>query len=477
MRRLSLALLAAAALARLLLHEGSLPPYAGLDEAYHVARLAFARAEGRQPVIRENSLPPYIASSLANDPKYPPAFTELGPRWPEVVRARPVNIDPVLRASDLRPYVRPNYEAQQPSPYYAVAARLVPVSTPLRELRAWRLLSVFFALIVVMATALMGIRFFGDIGILAAALMVSFPTWHTLLVRASNDAMACAFLAVALAISASAPKRGIWEGLAWAGALATKLYTWPVFAAAMLFWWQQRAGKRRVLTVISICAIAVVLTVADLNARTRNPIGVFSFDPAHATGAAAPPIAVGDMVKITLASGVWTSGPHWNALTPIGMLLYFAPILVLLIRKDKIVWPTLAVFGLAQLVNAIAFIRQARAAGISLPLGGKEGWYWYAMLPLVAALLLAPALRRFRWLALWIVVWDVVISDAALLRDFAGATSPAHPSWLFRWGPLQWPEVTAWRVVHLALLAVLFLRLESLFARELIRDVDRHTAR
>src|SRR5437016_14012116 len=63
-------LVAVAALARLTLHVAALPPYAGLDEVWHVARLAFVLQEGRNPDIRENSVPRYLASSIAGDPAF-----------------------------------------------------------------------------------------------------------------------------------------------------------------------------------------------------------------------------------------------------------------------------------------------------------------------------------------------------------------------------------------------------------------------
>src|SRR2546423_14201927 len=81
-------LLTVAALARLIMQVAALPPYAGLDEVWHVARLAFVREEGRNPSVRENSTPRYLASSIANDPAFPADFGHIGERWPEVARAR-----------------------------------------------------------------------------------------------------------------------------------------------------------------------------------------------------------------------------------------------------------------------------------------------------------------------------------------------------------------------------------------------------
>jgi hypothetical protein len=48
-------------------------------------------------------------------------------------------------------------------------------------------------------------------------------------------------------------------------------------------------------------------------------------------------------------------------------------------------------------------------------------------------------MKRWRIAAWWIVIWDVVITDGALFHDYAGMTSPAHGSMLFRWGPLHAP--------------------------------------
>src|SRR3989441_10836654 len=268
-RGLLYALVMTAAAARLLLQMAALPPYAGLDEVYHVARLGFVRAEGRNPTIAEWSVPPYLFASMAGRPDFSAAFCVVGPKWPEVVRSRAVIVDRPLQARVLQPYLMPNYEAQQPSLYYTLFARLAPVRTPMFELRVWRFLSLLFALVIVAATAFIGERWFGPAGILAGALAVSLQTWLTLVVRASNDAFACALLAVAVAVSASAPRSPYGEAVAWAAALAAKLYTWPVALVLPLFWRQQRAHRDRVSLVMIACALSAALTISDLSTRTR----------------------------------------------------------------------------------------------------------------------------------------------------------------------------------------------------------------
>jgi hypothetical protein len=468
-------LLAIAAAARLLLAVAAMPPYAGLDEVYHVARLAFVGHEHRQPASRELSFPRYLSTV--------PNFAHVGRWWPEAVANHPRMNAPHPNA-DMQ-YVAVNYEAQQPSLYYALAAPLRG-STDVGELRSWRLLSAVFGLIVVLAAATMLERWLGTRGILAAALIVSFPTWITLVVRAGNDALACALLAVALAVTASNPKRGWAEALAWAGAVAVKLYTWPVAAVVPLFWWKQKAPRARIAVVVLAAMLAAGLTMADLSKRTANPLGHFGFDKPAAATAAPQPIAYRTMMKIAVASGIWTSGQHNDALTAKGMLLYALPLLLIALlstlrlpdyRLLQVVGVAVVAFGAAQLVDAAAFIRQARAAGLALPLGGKEGWYWYALAPL--GMILFASLPRLA--GVWIVVWDVVITEGALFHDYAGLASPNHPSMLFRWGPWQRPftadlaaigvgplaaQVTALRIVHVAALLALFV-MESVFAREL----------
>lgn len=494
MRRAPLfALLTIAAAARLLLQVAAMPPYAGLDEGYHVARLAFVRSEGRNPRISEPSVPQYMATNLKGDGLLP-SFAEVRDRWPGLVqsRARRIAVDRPFTASDPRPYVVPNYEAQQPSLYYLALAWLGGGSA-LRELRVWRLASAGFALAVVIACAVFACRFFGTPGLLAAALIVSFPTWQTLVVRTGNDALACALAAIAIAITASGPKRALAvtvEALGWAGAVATKLYAWPIAILFPLLWHKQKGSRLRFVTVATAAAIAAATTLHDLATRTRNPLGHFGFDPVTAT-AAPKPIAVFEMLKITIASFIWTSGQHSDALKPVGMVLYFGPILVAIAAaavrnrsRDRevaesrgeeplvgIAFVAIAAFALAQMAGAAAFVRHARATGLALPLGGKEGWYWYALAPVLAGVYLSLVMKRWRFAALWIVAWDVIITEGALFHDWAGTSSPAHPSALFRWGPFHMPftatldgigagpltsHIVLLRIVHVAALAALF---------------------
>jgi len=223
------ALLIVCATARLLLQMAALPPYAGLDEVYHVARLAFVRGEHRNPTTTEASIPPYLMHSIeaaqpqrsagvlagwpAGVPRpHPfdaamPAMGEAAENWPAIVARGSVINDRALSATDVKPYLVKNYEAQQTSIYYWLVAPLVPVDSALFELRMWRAMSLLFALITVLATAEIGRRWFGPIGILGGAILVSLPTWETLVMRAGNDAFACMLVAVAVCISVIGSRR------------------------------------------------------------------------------------------------------------------------------------------------------------------------------------------------------------------------------------------------------------------------------
>lgn len=427
-----LVLLAIGAAARLAMQMADMPAYAGLDEAYHVARLAFVAAEGRNPRTGELSIPPYMVDSLN------------GKGTPERV----------LGAAELHPYLLPNYETQQPSLYYSVAAPLVhllPRRTQSGELFLWRVVSLLCAVIAVVATGTIGWRLAGNRGVLAAALIVALPTWETLVMRAGNDALACAAIAVAFAISFANPqtRRGYFaEGLAWALALAVKLYAWPAAVALLPLWRSQRAPRSRWLTVMACGAVAVALTVADLATRTRNPVGLFAFD-APTVAKTAVPIAWFEAAKVFIATAAWTSGPHNDALRPMAIILYLFPLALLIAagayarRREPIVvicTVAAAAFALAQAINLAGYVRLARAAGEAMPAGGKEAWYWYALAPLFVGGLATVILRDApRWLVLatvlFIAAWDLFLTECALFPAWAGLTDAMHGDRWLRWGP------------------------------------------
>ena len=507
--KIAYALLIVCAGARLLLQLAALPPYAGLDEVYHVARLAFVRAEHRNPTTTEPSIPPYLMASIAtahdgSESNAMPAMGEARDGWPAIVAAHGGNVlvDHPLTGADVKPYVVRNYEGQQTSIYYSLAACLVPLRSAIFELRFWRLLSLLFALITVIATAEIGRRWLGPIGILGGAILVSLPTWETLVLRASNDAFACMLVAVAIAISVAAPRRTLiiaMEALAWGLALNAKMYTWPLLIVLPLLWRRQKGGKARIAAVSAVSLIAIVLTFAELSARTStevvqypggSPLGIVAFS--HQTGRMREAGAnVSEIVRVTIASAAWTSGQHNDALRPAAIALYLGPVIIAMIvalRRENVAPALLALgaFALAQTYNVIVCVL-ARRAGSQVPIGGKEGWYWFVLVPIVVPALLLPAVSRWRLAAWWIVAWDVVITEVALLHDFAGASSPAHGSMLFRWGPLHLPftahlagigvgPFAAWttliRVVHLGA----FFGLESIL-QESTKESNKATLR
>jgi hypothetical protein len=447
-----------------------MPPYAGLDELYHVARLAFTAEEGRSPSTGELSIPPYLHKSILQRPDALPSFAEIGPRWPKVIEENPgiIRSEP-LTPADLRPYAMRNYEAQHPPVYYALAAplvRILDVRSAVSELRLWRLISVILGVLIVVVTARAGELMSGPAGILTGAFLIVMPTWFTLVARVGNDALACALIAAGFMITASDPRRvagWLLEGLVWAAAVATKLYAWPIAVVAPLFWWKQRAGWKRAAVVITMSALAAIITLVELSSRTESAIGVVALNR-PGTAPLEARVDAGELLRVFVASFAWTAGQHGNALRPIAIALYLGPVLLTFLwstartrggpvsspaaaRERPVSATTIAAialltFALAQVLNVILSV-MARRAGNDIPIGGKEGWYWYALAPVIAVLIIGPLIHTRPRVAMailaWMVIWDLMIHESALFQDYAGATSAATPTSLFRWGPLHAP--------------------------------------
>lgn len=456
-----LALVFVAALSRLLLQAIVMPPYAGLDEAYHVARVWFVSHEGRNPSRVEPSIPAYLERSIAADDSAPWSFAALGPRWPEsVARRRAPWPNPGIEDSGGGALGAGNYQAQHPSAYYSIAGRalaLAPKRRQLDELLALRVFSAVLGSLAVFAAALIGARTYGRAGLLAAALLGSFPTWVTLVGRASNDALAVGAASLAIAFSTKrqlGPHGIVAEALLWSLAVATKATTWPLLVVIPIAAVTRRWPVRRLAPVaLSACA-ALVLTALDLQARTGSPLG----DQGLTTGALAPTsvpgsAAIPKMAKVLFASAIWPGAQHGNALTVLGMALFTLPLLAIFgvlgcraTRRPRVL-PLLlgacAAFAAAQAIHAWGFVREAIKSGRSEPLGGFEGWYLWTLGPLVLSILVgwsfANARRHASLPALflvWTMAWDLRIHEGALFRDYAGETGPEAPSSLFRWGPL-----------------------------------------
>lgn len=461
--RLLLVLVAVAAASRLTLQVLVMPPYAGLDELFHIARLAFVSQEHRHPSFHENSVPRYLERSAAGSLDAPPAFGLLGTHWSALLGSRPLPWpDPVIEPAQARTYESPNYEAQQPSLYYTLSApllRILPRRTAENELMLWRSLSVLCAIGIVMATALLASRRLGAAGFLAALLLCATPTWLTLVARASNDALACGLVACGLLLSSRIERRPArWgpEGLVWAAAIAVKPYTWAALPILPFLWGRDRRASRRALVVFSCSLLAGGLTMTDLWLRTGHPFGEQSFSVAAGQAASGGPgIDYGAMARVFVASALWPGAQHGNALTPLGMLCYAGPLLGLLgaglvladasLRRRflPIVTVSLAALLFAQIVHGYGFVRRAKAASVAMPAGGMEGWYLFSGAALLFGLGVTLALRGLtRRPALLVCVvlvwlfWDVVIHEGGLFRDYAGLTTAAIRGVLLRWGSL-----------------------------------------
>ena len=166
-----------------------------------------------------------------------------------------------------------------------------------------------------------------------------------------------------------------------------------------------------------VSLVAIVLTFAELSSRTGNPLGVVAFDRPGGTQYEAN-VSISEIVRVTIASAAWTSGQYNDALRPAAIALYLGPIVLIMLlavrRRDPsaplragsagpaggtpafLAFAALGAFALAQTYNVIACVL-ARRGGNPIPIGGKEGWYWYVLAPIVIPALIAPALARWRW--------------------------------------------------------------------------------
>lgn len=466
--RFLFALVLIAAAARLALQILAMPAYAGMDEIFHVARYSFVFEEGHNPGVNEPSIAPRYIASIDGNPGFPPDFAFRAKEWRWRVDEAPF-ADPIALSGTVGPNSRTNYEAQQASFAYSLLAPLEGLLAPrtmLSELMLLRWAACAVALLAVAATAALAARQFGRLGLLAAALLCAVPTWIALVARAGNDAVACGFLSLAIALGFS-PRitKGstLIEGLVWSAAFLTKLTAWPAAALLGLQSLLRRdLFRRRSMVLLTFLGAAALVTIHDLGQRTGIAIGSQSFSaPKAAMAGPAPGIAAFDFaasLRILMASFMWPGAQHGNALRPLGMLLFAGPLAAIaclglararrsprLRRWHLLAGSTLLAFAVAQGANAYGFVTRAKQAGKALSDGGFEGWYVWTLGIVLVGIVLSSAFRGLRnrplLLALfvvWLLAWDVVIHEGALFRDFAGLTSGDLPGLIFRWtGPVS----------------------------------------
>jgi hypothetical protein len=459
-----------------------MPPYAGLDEGFHVARVSFVAAAGRQPSADEPSVARYFFDSFNALGDVPPSFGMVTGQWSRLLDRRPhgwrdVPLDDAARSA----LVAANYEAQQASLYYALAAPIDRIfgTTQLRELLLLRLLAVPLGAVTALATALLAARFWGRAGFLAGLLLVATPTWITLTARAGNDALAGAALATALVLSArpaeSWPSR-IGEAASWAVAAAAKLYAWPAALLLPLLWPREATRTRRLVVVLAIAA-SMAATALDLQARTGHLTGKIELRTPGAV-----PLSIDslrriaalpwfDYAKVFAGSAIWTSGPHADFLRPPGVVLFLLP-WALLVGAGLAAWSDLprrrralllaaaAVFAAAEVGQAWGAIRQA-VLGRPTAGAGLAGWYLHAFDPiwygvgLGFAIAASAARRRGALVAVALVLAfaaDFWVTEFALFPDYAGLATPEIPGTLFRWGGgAAWPALVRLGTFGLAL--------------------------
>jgi hypothetical protein len=455
--------LSVAAVARLLLQVVAMPPYAGLDEGFHVARVAYVANEGSQPSAVQPSVPLYLARSMAGSAGAPPAFGTIAAGWPALIASRPEGWQDVpLDLVAQREYVAPNYEVQQPSLYYAVVAPVVrPFATQLEQLFVLRLIAVLCGVVTVVATGLLAVQLWGGPGLLAGLLLLATPDWVTLVARAGNDAPACMALAVALLLS-SRRDGGRWASVAeagwWAAAIALKVYTWPAALLLPLVWPRHSARGRRLLVAGSV-GIAGVLTALDLVARTGNPIGSQAFwrPEISVSGVSLEHFAKlpwWQITKVFLGTAIWTSGQHANFFRPAGLGLFLLPWIVLavsalLVARSvpvaalRLLAAAAAVFAVAEVAHGWGLLWDVGTSPVARQTAGLPGWYLHAFDPIwfgVGGGWAVATLVRRRWTGVLVVclvgmfATDLFVTEGALFCDYAGLSLPSLPGTFFRWG-------------------------------------------
>ena len=440
-------------------------PYAGLDEGFHVARVAYVSVERRQPVAGELSVPRYIGASMAGLPGALPGFGTIQEEWQGRLATRPEGWRNVPLDRSGRPeYVASNYEAQQPSLYYAVAAPFDRIfgTTQLRELLALRLFAVLCGVVTVLGTGMLAAELWGPAGFLAGLLLLATPTWITLVARAGNDAPACAALALGVLLSAlpdAGWRRRAGEAGCWALAVALKVYTWPAVVLLPLLWPRPTARGRWALVGAAV-AVSGSLTALDLVARTGNPIGSSAFWSGGGVVLSGDSLArlAGlpwyQFFKVLVGSAIWTSGEHANFFRPPGLVLFVAPWLVLAAaglgairvipaRTVRLLAVAALVFAVAEVGQAWGNLRQEVLGRVATRSAGLAGWYAHSFDPIwygVGLGFAVASLHRRRRSALLVLVvigallGDLFVTEGAVFRDYAGLSSPQTPGVFVRWG-------------------------------------------
>ena len=486
-------LLAVVAFSRLLLQLQQMPLYAGLDEAFHVARFSFSAAQNREPNAKEPSVPPYIVHSIAIDGVTAPSFAAARSGWASL-RGQQFS-DPAIDWTLQDFYVYRNYEAQQPSLGYVVERPLLRMiwsrRTPSRELFCLRLFALLCAGAIIFFTALIAERIIGPAGLFIAALLVEIPNWMTLVLRASNDGLACALIAVALYLSLR-PRRAEWlEAFVWALACAVKLYAWPIAGSVLILRMVRREWRSAAISFAAITA-TVAVTMFDLRARTGSVLGLQEFHSSHSFSSLRWQ-SIRELQRTFFVTAAWMPGEHGNLLGEKAAWFFLAPSLALIlltlirvrgVHPQRFTFTLLvfAAFVAAQSIHLVGFLTEERVDARLR--GGAEGWYLYALSPLVFGLLIPTAVststRRQLWLAstaVWFSAWDLRLNEFGLFRDWNGCSGPSPEGRFLRWTVQPpfgaWCGLSAstivWRAIGwmaLAILGFLVLRMSRSTVQE-----------
>lgn len=395
----------------------------GMDGFGHWAYLEFIRNEGRAPTPEEPSVPDWLRRLPA---LVPGPDTSEGVRYaewaglpPDARSARRAAVD-ALPAVAGGAYEGPNYEAQQPPLYYAIAGALDGLSRSAGvEARHRRLCLISLLLVVLAFPAVYGILTTTMERRAAALALLSFawaPNLMPFIGRPTNDALALPLLAwavwAALRRPMSARAASLCGCLLVAG-FFTKTYCLPVAAACGLMVAIDAGGtagrmpqiRWRPALAFGIVTGAGALALFIGNAVTTGHILLLT----EMRDTAALPLAerVAAMLRVPpvwflggLAKGLAWCG-YWSAVSPGAWWygLWGAPgvLFLLQLRRARrrggvlalrMLWghyALLAFFGLGMLWHASQFALRAQLAGETV-YSGNEGWYLSVLIPSMLAI-------------------------------------------------------------------------------------------
>jgi hypothetical protein len=399
-----------------------------LDGYSHWANVIFFAREGRFPGLDE---PAYPARFEALRDRFSGPDHGSGSRYADWAARDPAEQEAMKREwlSPLQTpdYRQPNHQAQQPPLYYAVLRPVYEraVSWSLdRQRYALAVVSLLLAAAGLPAIFLV-LRFhIGAAGAATALLALAwFPNLMPFLGRMTNDTLAFALLAWALAGCVAFPRTyrnnavtGVLLGLALFAKNYAMLFL-PVYMACFAWRGGPGAGRRldvrHLLLAAALAALALGLQIVLNHAQTGHALrlvnvvdtaGIPLIDKIAGLFQVHPGWFIGGLIRGFFWCGYWSFvSPGYSYYLP-GLAQMLVAVLLVFRRvpsPDRLLWNRLwphylllVLFVLGMWWHANLFTLHARLAGLSSH-SGNEGWYLNVLIGSVTAVFLALVYDRF----------------------------------------------------------------------------------